>query len=155
MGRTKKKSFQADINVISDIYKALGHPARLQIMKVLLEKKHSTCGEIVNELPLAQSTISKHLIELKRVGLIAEQFEGKKTIFYLIKDSLVDSNDYLTNYINSCKMSNVFYAPRKRQKTENLHIDMHDAIKSELKSRSRKPNLNLKSHNYTFKKEKP
>jgi len=81
MGRTKRKSFENDMNQISDIFKAIGHPARLQVLTILLEKKHCTCGEIVSLLPISQSTVSKHLIELKKVNLIGELFDGKKNNF--------------------------------------------------------------------------
>jgi ArsR family transcriptional regulator len=150
MGRTKKKSFNQDINQIADIYKALGHPARLQILQVLLDKKKATCGEIVAELPLAQSTISKHLIELKKANVLAERFEGKKTIFSLKKEGLNDSSEFITNFITKCKYGNHFNATKN---TRN-DISLEEAIKSDLKSRTHKPNLGLKAHNYIFKKAK-
>lgn len=150
MGRTKKKSFQQDINQIADIYKALGHPARLQILQVLLDKKSATCGEIVAELPLAQSTISKHLLELKKASILNERFEGKKTIFSLKREGLNDSSEFITNFITKCKYANIFQS----SKNPKIDVSLEEAIKSDLISRTHKPNLGLKAHNYIFKNKK-
>ena len=147
MGRTKKTFFLQDINQIADIYKALGHPARLQIILVLLDKKRATCGEIVAELPLAQSTISKHLLELKKANILSERFEGKKTIFSLKKEGLNDSSEFLNNFIVKCKYANIF----QTNSNKNIDKSLENAIKLDLESRTHKPNLGLKSHNYIFK----
>ena len=70
MGITKTEGFTANITEMADVLKALGHPARLAIMEYLARTPSCVCGDIVNEIPLAQPTISRHLSELKRVGLI-------------------------------------------------------------------------------------
>lgn len=66
---------------IADIAKALSHPARIRIMQILTEKNMCICGEIVDLLPLSQSTVSQHLKELKRVELIKGEIEGSKTCY--------------------------------------------------------------------------
>lgn len=70
MGITKTFGFAFKINETSDILKALGNPARLKIIQLLLQSKSCVCGDFLEVLPLAQSTVSKHLSELKRVKLI-------------------------------------------------------------------------------------
>lgn len=66
---------------IADIAKALGHPARVAILKELARRNVCVCGEIVEVLPLAQSTVSQHLKELKSVGLISGTVEGTKSCY--------------------------------------------------------------------------
>lgn len=63
--------------------KALGHPVRVQIMRLLVRRQSCVCGEIVAELPLAQSTVSQHLKVLKEVGLIRGEIDGPRTCYCL------------------------------------------------------------------------
>jgi ArsR family transcriptional regulator len=128
MGTTKKLVFHGDVYAIADIFKALGHPARLQILKILLDKKRCTCGTFVDELPLAQSTVSKHLLELKKVNLVSLKIQGKKTIYSLIEDNLMFTKDFLLNYI-SLNTTESVTAPKS----------------------SKKINTKLKTQNYIFK----
>lgn len=85
MGITKTKGFSKSINEMAEVLKALGHPARLSIMVYLAEQKSCICNDIVDKLPLAQPTISRHLSELKKVGLIKGNIEGKN-ICYCINE---------------------------------------------------------------------
>lgn len=61
--------------------KALGHPARIAIIQLLLKKQTCICGDIVNELPISQSTVSQHLKELKQAGIIKGEIAGVKTCY--------------------------------------------------------------------------
>ena len=61
--------------------KALGHPARVRILRILVRKKSCICGDIVNEFELAQSTISQHLKILQEAGLISGTVEGPRTCY--------------------------------------------------------------------------
>ncbi|WP_395061102.1 ArsR/SmtB family transcription factor [Flavobacterium sp.] len=81
MGITKTFGFSFKINEMADILKALGNPARLKIIQFLMTSPTSSCGDIIEVLPLAQSTVSKHLSELKRVKLIKGKNKGNN-IFY-------------------------------------------------------------------------
>lgn len=63
------------------ICRALGHSARVQILRLLIEKNACVCGEIVGELPLAQSTVSQHLKVLKNAGLIIGEIKGPSTCY--------------------------------------------------------------------------
>ncbi len=66
--------------------RALGHPARVQILRLLVRRESCICGDIVDELPLAQSTVSQHLKVLKEVGLIRGEIDGPR-IGYCIQPS--------------------------------------------------------------------
>lgn len=73
---------------ISRLAKALGHPARVAIVRMLLQKNECVCGEIVDQLPLAQSTVSQHLKKLKEVGLIQGEVDGPRTCYWVNRDAL-------------------------------------------------------------------
>jgi len=81
MGLTKTEDFTRIQNNLAAIAKALGHPARIAILQFLIEKRSCVCGDIVDELPLSQSTVSQHLKELKRVGLIKGDIDGPSVCY--------------------------------------------------------------------------
>lgn len=89
MGATKTEHFTDKQNNIATLAKALGHPARVAIIDYLLKVNTCICGDIVNELPLAQPTVSQHLKELKNAGLIKGDIEGN-TICYCIDPKAFD-----------------------------------------------------------------
>ncbi len=66
---------------LATLAKALGHPARVQIMRLLVRREACICGDIVDELPLAQSTVSQHLKVLKEAGLIRGEIDGPRTCY--------------------------------------------------------------------------
>jgi DNA-binding transcriptional ArsR family regulator len=81
MGVTKTAGFtKADIE-IAELAKALAHPARIAIVKHLIEAKSCICGDIVDELPLSQSTVSQHLKELKEAGIIKGNISGTSVCY--------------------------------------------------------------------------
>jgi len=104
MGITKTEHFTEKQNEIALIAKALGHPARIAIIEYIVKVNACICNDIVNELPLAQPTISQHLKELKNAGLIKGSIEGN-TICYCIDETTISR---LQNYFNtiSNKISN-------------------------------------------------
>jgi DNA-binding transcriptional ArsR family regulator len=63
---------------LADLAKALGNPARVQIIRMLVRREACICGDIVDELPLAQSTVSQHLKVLKEAGLIRGEIDGPR-----------------------------------------------------------------------------
>ncbi len=81
MGVTKSQLFTAEQNRIAALAKALAHPARVAIVQYLTKTKDCVCGQIVDVLPLAQSTISQHLKELKNAGIIEGEINGVKTCY--------------------------------------------------------------------------
>ena len=66
---------------LASLTKALGHPARVQIIRLLVRREACVCGDIVDELPLAQSTVSQHLKVLKEAGLIKGEIDGPRVCY--------------------------------------------------------------------------
>ena len=89
MGATKTDHFSEKQNSIAILAKALGHPARIAIIEYLMIVDSCICGDIVNELPLAQATVSQHLKELKNAGLIKGNIEGN-SICYCIDEKAIE-----------------------------------------------------------------
>lgn len=107
MGLSKTEEFTKSQNEIAALAKALGHPARVAILQFLAVQKACVCGDIVNELPLSQSTVSQHLKELKKVGLIKGDIEGPSVCYCVdvkvltkAKKMLVDLFDVVQ--VNCC-----------------------------------------------------
>jgi DNA-binding transcriptional ArsR family regulator len=86
MGITKTALFTSEENELAIVLKALGHPARIAIMNYLAKMNECICGDLVNELPLAQPTISQHLKELKNAGLIQGTIEGTSICYCINSD---------------------------------------------------------------------
>lgn len=76
MGVTKTENFTAEQNELAILAKAFGHPARVAIIQHLLKINSCICGDLVDEINLAQPTISQHLKELKSAGIIKGTIEG-------------------------------------------------------------------------------
>ncbi len=79
MGITKSEFFTDKQNALAQLSKAFGHPARIAIIEHLLKVDTCICGELVDELPLAQPTISQHLKELKNAGIIKGNVNSKSS----------------------------------------------------------------------------
>lgn len=101
MGLTKKEQFTKEENTIADIAKALAHPARIAILKVLIARKTCVCGDIVDELPLSQSTVSQHLKELKEVGLIKGDIDGAKVCYCIDAEQWKLAQTVLEDFFNT------------------------------------------------------
>ena len=76
MGLTKTEMFTAEQNQLALLLKAMAHPARIAILQRILVSNTCICGDLVEELGLAQATISQHLRELKHAGIIQGTIEG-------------------------------------------------------------------------------
>lgn len=90
MGASRTEEFSLLDNRIANYAKALAHPARIAILRLLASRQACICGDIVNELPLSQSTVSQHLQALKNAGLIKGEIEGPKICY------CIDVNEWLT-----------------------------------------------------------
>ena len=102
----KSKEFTDGQHEMALILKALGHPARVAIIEYLLSVDTCICGDIVDVLPLAQPTVSRHLKELKNAGLIKGNIEGN-TICYCIDEKTIEElQDYFTNMSAKLKKKN-------------------------------------------------
>lgn len=97
MGVTKTDHFSDKQNTIATLLKAFGHPARVAIMEYLMSVDSCICGDIVNELPLAQPTVSQHLKELKNAGLIKGNIEGNAICYCIDEKTIEVLQNYLTN----------------------------------------------------------
>jgi len=83
MAQSKADEFAQPFILLARYAKALSHPARLAILTTLAQRATCICGEIVEVLPLAQSTVSQHLKELKDAGLISGEVDGPKSCYCL------------------------------------------------------------------------
>lgn len=99
MGVSKTEHFTDKQNQIAKIAKALGHPARVAIIEYLMKVNTCICGDIVNELPLAQPTVSQHLKELKNAGLIKGNIEGNAICYCIDEKMFTILNDYFSKII--------------------------------------------------------
>ncbi len=90
-----KSGKEADERLAS-IAKALAHPARVQILRILSRRKACVCGDIVNEMPLSQSTVSEHLRILKDAGAIIGEVAGPRVCYCINRPVL----DYFKSLVN-------------------------------------------------------
>ena len=88
MGASKSDSFSEKHNELATLFKALSHPARVAIIEYLLSVDTCICGDIVNELPLAQPTVSQHLKELKNANIIKGNIEGTAICYCINEETL-------------------------------------------------------------------
>jgi DNA-binding transcriptional ArsR family regulator len=101
MGASKIINYSEEELLIAKFAKALSHPARVAIIKLLLEKQSCICGDIVEDLPIAQSTVSQHLKELKESGLIKGNIDGASICYCVDTDVLQKANDILNKVLGA------------------------------------------------------
>ena len=91
---------------LTPLFKALGHPVRLAILRTLAAEERACCGRIVDRLPLAQSTVSQHLQVLKEVGLLRCVVEGRTCRYSINRPVLAQFEAAVTDFfaeLNCCK----------------------------------------------------
>ncbi len=103
MGTAKSDEFSVKDNRVAKYAKALSHPARVAILKLLIQKQSCICGDIVEELPLSQSTVSQHLKELKEAGLIKGDIDGAKVCYCIDEKEWKMAKQYLIELFSSYK----------------------------------------------------
>ncbi len=96
MGATNTALFNRRQNQVATLAKALAHPARVAILEYLLNADACICGDIVNELPLAQPTVSQHLRELKNAGWIKGNIEGNAICYCVDEQALEKLQQYFS-----------------------------------------------------------
>ena len=101
MGLTKTENFTAAQNELATIAKALGHPARIAIIQHLLAINSCICGDLVDEIPLAQPTISRHLKELKAIGIIQGTIEGTSVNYCIDPERWREIQNLLNGLFNT------------------------------------------------------
>ena len=104
---TKIELFEKDLRNTAGLFKALGHPARLAILKYLSETKVCISGDISNELPLSRTTVNQHLKELKALGLIKGEIEGSKVNYCINGEKMKKAKTVLDNFLNDLNCGNV------------------------------------------------
>ncbi len=102
MGTTKTELFSKTDNRLAAIAKAIGHPARVAILRQLAKIDGCVCGDLVEVLPLSQSTVSQHLKELKKAGLIQGEVEGKKICYCIDKKMWKEAQVLLGDFFGRC-----------------------------------------------------
>ncbi len=103
MGVTKSLEFSVRENKLAKYAKALAHPARIAILNLLANKQTCQCGDIVEELPLSQSTVSQHLKELKEAGLIKGEIEGAKVCYCIDEKEWKVAQVWINQLFNAYK----------------------------------------------------
>lgn len=103
MGVTKSHEFGVKENKLAKYAKALAHPARIAILNLLAKKQACVCGDIVDELPLSQSTVSQHLKELKEAGLIKGDIEGAKVCYCIDEKEWRAAQVYMDRFFGAFK----------------------------------------------------
>jgi DNA-binding transcriptional ArsR family regulator len=101
MGASKSAYFTTDQNSMAVLFKALGHPARIAILEFLMKSDSCICGDIVDELPLAQPTVSQHLKELKQAGLIKGSIDGNSICYCIDEEAVAVLQHFITIITNS------------------------------------------------------
>ncbi len=100
MGATKTDHFTERQNQLATLAKAIAHPARIAILDYLIKVDSCICGDIVNELPLAQPTVSQHLKELKNAGLIKGDIEGNTICYCINEHTWMQFQDILNTFFD-------------------------------------------------------
>jgi ArsR family transcriptional regulator, arsenate/arsenite/antimonite-responsive transcriptional repressor len=100
MGITKTEMFTEQQNQIALFAKVLGHPARVAILQRLFEIDACVCGDLVNEIGLAQPTISQHLKELKQLGIIKGTIEGTSVCYCIDNQNWTEMKKVLQAFLN-------------------------------------------------------
>ena len=95
MGLTKTKDYSPPLLQRAEVFKALGHPARLAIVEHLLAQDRCIAGDLVHELPLAQPTVSRHLRILQSVGFIVGDIEGQSVCYWVNPEVTRMLRDYV------------------------------------------------------------
>jgi len=103
MGVSKTEHFTNEQNELASLAKALGHPARVAVIQYLLKVNSCVCGDIVEELPLAQPTVSQHLKELKNAGLIKGTIEGNSICYCIDEEKWLKYKKIFTDLFESFK----------------------------------------------------
>ncbi len=100
MATTKFSEFNIKEQKLAELCKALAHPARIAIINFLIKKKECICSDVVNELPLSQSTVSQHLKELKKSGLIKGDIDGPRVCYCIDQKRWNDAREIINLFLS-------------------------------------------------------
>ena len=102
MGVTKIENFTSDQNALASLAKAIGHPARIAILEQLISTNSCICGDLVDQLPLSQATVSQHLKALKETGLIKGNIEGTSVCYCIDPETWQKAQTLLNQMLCIC-----------------------------------------------------
>jgi DNA-binding transcriptional ArsR family regulator len=105
MGITKTQIFDKKQNELATIFKVLANPARIAILQYISNQKACICNDIVEEIGLAQPTISQHLKELKSINLIEGEISGKKVCYCINLKKWEEMQDLLNSFFDKTKFN--------------------------------------------------
>lgn len=103
MGITKTQIFTENQNDLAQLFKVLGHPARVAILQYISKQNACICNDLVEEIGLAQATISQHLKELKSIGLLKGEVEGKSMCYCINLTQWTELQNKLNSFFNKTK----------------------------------------------------
>ena len=103
MGLTKSQIFTEEQNDLAQFFKVLGHPARIAILQHISAQDACICNDLVEEIGLAQATISQHLKELKSIGLLKGDIEGKRMCYCINVERWNTIQEQLNSFFNTTK----------------------------------------------------
>jgi len=101
MGLTKSDIFTQEQNHLAQMAKLLAHPARVAILQYIIKENQCICGDLVNEIGLAQATISQHLRELKSAGIIKGNIEGTRVCYCIDTEVWKDVQQLFNSFFNT------------------------------------------------------
>lgn len=117
MGSSKHNEFSAHQNQYAKLFKALAHPARIAILECLFAEQSCVCGSMVDQLPLAQSTVSQHLKEMRSAGLIQACVVGTSVSYCIQEEAWIA----LQSFVLRDNTGNASPAKKDRRKKSSTH----------------------------------
>jgi len=105
---SKTELFDEELQEQASLFKALAHPARLQILQFLAKSKNCISGDISDELPLSRTTVNQHLTELKEAGLIKGHVEGVKMKYCLDGEKVKEMKILLSGFLDEIELPDDF-----------------------------------------------
>lgn len=106
MAVTKAHKFNKQQIRTAELAKALGHPARIAILEMLISRNTCVCGDITDELPLAQSTVSQHLKALKKAGIIKGEIDGVRVCYCINEETSLELKKLLGLFVENIQPQN-------------------------------------------------
>lgn len=103
----KKELFEQDLQELSQIGKALSHPARLAILQYIASSKTCISGDISEHLPLSRTTVSQHVKELKELGFIHGEIDGLKINYCLCLDTIVKYKQHIDSFFETIQNNSI------------------------------------------------
>jgi len=105
LGTTKTHIFSAKHNELAQIAKVMAHPARVAILEYISNQDGCICTDLVEEIGLAQPTISQHLNEIKKVGLLDGTFEGKNLCYCINRERWAQIQKLLSTFFHNINLN--------------------------------------------------